>query len=43
MEMIRPFPTPFVEFYCTVNDLNLSSDFNFFYWKTYHVNYSRLL
>jgi|LakMenEpi03Aug12_release.lakeMendotaPanAssembly.Ray.scaffolds.fasta_scaffold938902_2 hypothetical protein len=35
MEMARPFPTPFVEFYCSVNDLNLSSDFNFFYWKNY--------
>jgi hypothetical protein len=24
-----------VEFFCSVNDLNLSMDFNFFYWKNY--------
>jgi hypothetical protein len=34
-EFSRPFPTPFVEFFCSVNDLNLSTDFNFFYWKNY--------
>lgn len=35
LELSRPFPTPFVEFFCSVNDLNLSTDFNFFYWKNY--------
>lgn len=25
----------FARFSCSVNDLNLSTDFNFFYWKNY--------
>lgn len=35
LELSRPFPTPFIEFFCSVNDMNLTSDFNFFYWKSY--------
>lgn len=35
LEFPKAFPTPFVEFFCSVNELNLNTDFNFFYWKNY--------